>query len=89
MDKVILSNTYEIVSIYKKSSITALKNASIGDLITFSLPIEPVGRGCRGNTYATYVEVKNERTGDISKHSLNVLPKSLEGYNFSLHKTGD
>lgn len=72
---------YKIKNIIKKSSVAALKNAQIDDVIYFEMELAAPGRS-RNGCYATQVLVQNERTLDKSIHTLNVLGKILDGYEF-------
>lgn len=78
-----LIGRYKIKNINKKSSIPALKNAQIDDVIYFEMELAPSGRSRRG-CYATDIYVQNERTLEHGTHTLNVLPKCLTGYEFEV-----
>lgn len=67
--------------VIKKSQSSAFKNLEIGDIINFSVEIEPSGRSSNG-TYATYIECYNPKTDKISLLSFNQIGKVLKNFEF-------
>ena len=65
------------VSISKKSKAQGFKTLEVGDIVTFTTPIESVGRNSRGGTYSTY-----NRTGEEGYQSFNMLGRLLKNYEF-------
>lgn len=70
------------VSISKKSKAQGFKTLEVGDVVTFTTPIESVGRNSRGGTYSTYIKCKNNRTGEEGYQSFNMLGRLLKNYEF-------
>lgn len=70
------------VSISKKSKAQGFKTLEVGDVVTFTVPIESVGKGVHGTTYATYIKCKNNRTGEEGYQSFNMLGRLLGNYEF-------
>ena len=58
------------------------KTLGVGDIVTFTTPIESVGRNSRGSTYSTYIKCKNNRTGEEGYQSFNMLGRLLKNYEF-------
>ena len=52
-------------SISKKSKAQGFKTLEVGDIVTFTIPIESVGRNSRWGTYSTYIKCKNNRTSTV------------------------
>mgnify|MGYP003176222414 CR=1 FL=1 len=63
------------VSISKKSKAQGFKTLGVGDIVTFTTPIESVGRNSRGSTYSN-------RTGEEGYQSFNMLGRLLKNYEF-------
>lgn len=70
------------VSISKKSRAEGFKTLKVGDVVIFTVSIESAGISNRGNTYATYIKCKNNRTGEEGYQSFNMLGRLLKSYEF-------
>lgn len=74
-----------MTNLYEKVSDVEFLIMGIGDMayiVTFTTPIESVGRNSRGGTYSTYIKCKNNRTGEEGYQSFNMLGRLLKNYEF-------
>lgn len=60
------------LTVKKKTKAQMFQNVQVGDIIEFTLPLQPVGskRGI-GGTYASFVKCVNKRTNEETQFSLN------------------
>lgn len=77
----LLTCNAECTKIKKKSSSPAFKDLEIGDVINFSVPIEPVGSN-RGRTYAVYIRCFNTKTREVGELSFNQIGRILKCFEF-------
>lgn len=80
----LLEKTYRVTAVHRKSSSDAFKDLNVGDLVNFSIPLSPVGRGGSGS-YAAYVSCTNLQTGKESKLSFNQISKTLELFDWDVY----
>lgn len=76
---ILLEKICKVTAIHKNSTSEAFKNLSVGDWVHFSIPMDAVGRSCRG-TYASYIRCRNLRTGAESYLSFNQIGKILNKF---------
>ena len=69
------------IEIHKKSQSPAFKDLKNGDVVEFSVEIEPVGRSSRG-TRAAYIKCFNPQTNQVSNLSFNQIARTLECFKF-------
>ena len=71
------------VAINKKSNAQGFKTLDIGDIVEFTIPIKAAGHmSGRRKTLASYIKVRNTRTGEEGYQSFNEIEKRLENYEF-------
>lgn len=73
--------TAKCTKVIKKSQSDAFKKLEMGDIINFSVEIEPSGRSNNG-TYATYIECYNPKTEGLSMLSFNQIGRILRCFEF-------
>lgn len=78
MDIILKSELLTISGIKRKTKAQMFKNLLVGDVVEFSVPIKRA-RTNRG-TYATYIEAKNVKTGEVTHSSFNQLPIVLDAF---------
>lgn len=61
LDIKLISDKYQVTKIKKKTSAFGFKELEVGDYITFSMDLEPSGRGSHG-CYATNIDVTIEKS---------------------------
>lgn len=74
------SDPITISKILKKTKAKMFENLKMGDSIEFSVPLKPAGRN--KGTYATYITIKNLKTGEETQSSFNQLPIVLKSFEF-------
>lgn len=67
-----LTCTAKCLAIKKKTKAQMFTNVQVGDIIEFTLPLQPTGskRGI-GGAYASFVDCVNIRTNEKAQFSLN------------------
>lgn len=68
-------------AIHKKSKAKGFETLEVGDIVYFTVLLKASGRS-RNGTYATYVEVENERTSEVGYKSFNELGYLLSNCEF-------
>lgn len=66
-----LSGRFEVIEALKPTQAKMLKNIEVGDILIFEVELKPAGSN-RG-TYATYITIINNRTGEETDKSFNQL----------------
>lgn len=80
MEIILKSEIVTVSKINKKTKAKMFENLKVGDQIEFSVPLKAAGRN-RG-TYATYIMVKNIKTGESTSSSFNQLPIIMSAFEF-------
>ena len=77
-----------ISAIHGKSTTGAFKDAFVGDKIIFTCPMTKAGRRPgvygegSGGTYAKYINIHNERTGNESNLTFNQIERVIKNFDF-------
>lgn len=71
-----LKTRAKVIDIKRKSTSPCFKNLVVGDVIEFSIPMKSVGYSSRG-THAAFITCHNNRTGNTSELSFNMLGNTL------------
>ena len=60
------------LTVKKKTKAQMFQNVQVGDIIEFTLPLQPVGsKSGIGGTYASFVKCVNKRTNEEAQFSSN------------------
>ena len=74
------SNVYVVTEIKKSTTAYVFKNIELGDEVQMSIPVERVGHGSRGRTYAPEIKFVNLTKGEETTLTFNELPNRLENF---------
>jgi hypothetical protein len=78
---VLTSGTMEVTAVNRKVTAKLFKNLKIGSQIEFSVALKKAGSN-RGQTYSTYIKVKDVWSGETTLKSFNQLPTLLNAFEF-------
>jgi ribosomal protein L19 len=74
------SEILKVTKINRKTKAQMFENLKVGDTIQLSVSVKYAGRN-RG-TYATYIQIKNIKTGEITHSSFNQIDYILDAFEF-------
>ena len=71
------------IAIKKKSKAQGFVALEVGDVLEFTIPIKAAGYYWRNKgTLASYIKIKNTRTGEDGYQTFNKIDKLLKNYEF-------
>lgn len=75
------SNVLKITKVIKPTKAKMFKDLSAGNEILISIPVKRAGEN-RGNTYSSYLEIKNINTDEVVHKSFNQISSILKCFEF-------
>jgi len=76
---VLTSGTMEVTRVNRKVTAKMFKNLKVGSQVEISVSLKHAGSN-RGQTYSTYIKVKDVWSGEAAFKSFNELPKLLDAF---------
>lgn len=77
------SSVLVVTQVLKKTRARGFNNLSVGSRLLLYVDIERAGIGPSGNTYASYVCLRNEDTGEETGFSFNEIAKYIACFSFT------